>query len=152
MEEPYVCYWDVHPESDIRVCTNGEVEGTIVKYKNKYVVRKKKGNKRYEVGRLILETFKNEEEAGNYKGRGTVVWKDKNKRNNHILNLKWKDGGVGWGEKSTKRMQDAILQAFMVLPGFEDVTEVFRKRLEKERNTPVKFDKEEILKKLTGGC
>ena len=58
MEEPYVCYWDVHPESDIRVCTNGEVEGTIVKYKNKYVVRKKKGNKRYEVGRLILLQMK----------------------------------------------------------------------------------------------
>jgi hypothetical protein len=152
MEESYECYWDVHPESDIRVCTNGEVEGTIVKYKNKYVVRKKKGNKRYEVGRLILETFANEEEAGNYKGRGTVVWKDKNKRNNHILNLKWKDGGDGWGEKSYNAMQDVIVQSIIAIPGLEDMAERMRKHLEKQRNTPVKFDKEEILKKLTGGC
>ena len=150
MEEPYVCYWDVHPESDIRVCTNGEVEGTTEIHRGALTTRKNK--KRYQVAKLILETFDNEEENGNYKGRGTVVWKDKNQRNNHILNLKWKDGGDGWGEKSYKAMQDVILQSVIAIPGLKNLAERMRKHLEKERNTPVKFDKEEILKKLTGGC
>ena len=150
MQEPYLCYWDVHPDSGIRVCTNGEVEGTVVKYKDKYVVRKNK--KRYEVGRLVLETFENEEYAGNYKGRGTVVYADENKRNCHIDNLRWKRGGDGWNKKSLQAFQDVFLQAVMITPGCEKAVEIMRKDLEKQRNTTVKFDKDEILKKLSGGC
>ena len=150
MEEPYLCYWDVHPESGIRVCTNGEVEGTTEFHHGTLTIRKNK--KRYDVGRLVLETFENEEYAGNYKGRGTVVYADGNIKNRHIDNLKWEVNSDGWDEKNFKALQDVYLQAVMAIPGLEKIAEVMRKDLEKQRNTTVKFDKDEILKKLSGGC
>ena len=101
-------FWDFHPASNIRVCTTGEVEGKIEKYKDQYVVRK--NGRRYQVAKLVLETF-DETELGNYKGLGTPVWEDENEENNSIDNLRWHWGGDGWSIEELKKRRNYVTKA-----------------------------------------
>ena len=50
--------------------------------------------KQLPVARVILTTFK--PSRGNYKGRGTVCWKNGNKLDNSLNNLFWLPTGPGW--------------------------------------------------------
>ena len=47
------------------------------------------------VARIILTTFE-PELPGNYKGRGTVCWKNGNRLDNRLANLYWAKSGPGW--------------------------------------------------------
>ena len=155
MEEPYVCYWDVHPESDIRVCNNGEVEGTTEIHHGALTIRK--NGRRYQVAKLILETFDNEEENGNYKGRGTVVWKDENQRNNHIDNLRFHWRGAGWSREALKtRDQNALGSYALKGPrrAFRAFKKAYGRRYPEDSQAQIALlcDKEELRKRLIGGC